>query len=355
MTVQLVQDDFQRLVGIVAKDDSFRSVTGRARLVAGALEGSPRADDVLLSLDLDGAPRGVAVEVIRRLSSFGRITADKESLGIFLNYLLFFKGEEDEEAAFIRGLFETYALDRPIVPGPKIGKWWGSESEGSVQEKIIGEDTLRHVRVLELALEAARAVVHVTLLGGYGTGFVVGDDLLMTNNHVLDSADRAMGSTFTFDYQLDVAGKLQDTTVVSAQADGLFHTNPDLDYTVVQLAEVPDSAKPLRLRPVRVKRDDRVAIIQHPGGHVKKISMQNNFVAYADDRVVQYTTSTMPGSSGSPVFDEEFEVVAIHHSGGMLAEPGSQRHYLRNAGSSMVAVLRDLEVAARELYERLNR
>jgi len=31
-----------------------------------------------------------------------------------------------------------------------------------------------------------------------------------------------------------------------------------------------------------MRRDDRVAIIQHPGGHLKKISVQNNFVAYAD-------------------------------------------------------------------------
>ena len=39
--------------------------------------------------------------------------------------------------------------------------------------------------------------------------------------------------------------------------------------------------------------------------------MQNNFVAYADANIVQYATSTLPGSSGSPVFDDEFKVVAI--------------------------------------------
>ncbi|MEH1781986.1 MAG: trypsin-like peptidase domain-containing protein [Nostoc sp.] len=73
-----------------------------------------------------------------------------------------------------------------------------------------------------------------------------------------------------------------------------------------------------------------VAIIQHPGGHLKKISIQNNFVAYADNQVLQYTTSTEPGSSGSPVFDDDFQVVGIHHSGGMLVEPNTQQRYLRN-------------------------
>jgi len=102
-----------------------------------------------------------------------------------------------------------------------------------------------------------------------------------------------------------------------------------------------------------VRRDDRVAIIQHPGGHLKKISMQNNFVAYADANVVQYTTSTLPGSSGSPVFDDEFKVVAIHHSGGDLTEPSTGRRYLRNAGTSIIAVLKDLQVNAPEIYARL--
>jgi V8-like Glu-specific endopeptidase len=102
-----------------------------------------------------------------------------------------------------------------------------------------------------------------------------------------------------------------------------------------------------------VRRDDRVAIIQHPGGHLKKISMQNNFVAYADANVVQYTTSTLPGSSGSPVFDDDFQVIAIHHSGGRLLEPGTKQRYLRNAGTSMIAVLNDMKSNAPGIYTRL--
>ncbi|MBK9054813.1 MAG: trypsin-like peptidase domain-containing protein, partial [Chloroflexi bacterium] len=43
--------------------------------------------------------------------------------------------------------------------------------------------------------------------------------------------------------------------------------------------------------------------------------MQNNFVAFADTRIIQYLTSTEPGSSGSPVFNNDFVVVGIHHSG----------------------------------------
>ena len=85
--------------------------------------------------------------------------------------------------------------------------------------------------------------------------------------------------------------------------------------------------------------------------------MQNNFVAFANARLVQYTTSTEPGSSGSPVFVEQddgrFAVVAIHHAGGMLREPGSPQRYLRNEGISMIAVLDDLKQNAPEIFARL--
>jgi V8-like Glu-specific endopeptidase len=134
--------------------------------------------------------------------------------------------------------------------------------------------------------------------------------------------------------------------------DGTFYTNAELDFTAVQLADPPDFGV-LTLRPTQVRKDERVSIIQHPGGHLKQISMQNNFIAYADAREVQYTTSTLPGSSGSPVFNDNFEVVAIHHSGGLLVEPGTNQRYLRNAGTAMIALLADLKAQAPAIFARL--
>ncbi len=353
MTVQLERPDFQRLVKIVQGLPDFANVRDRHRLVAGALEGEARADTILGGLDLDGAPRGVAVEVIRFLADFGQVVYGKESLGVFLNYIQPFTG--DEEADFIASLFERYALDVLASPSRPIVKWRGAETVKDVHERIIGEDTLRHVNMLDHAREAARAVVRVGLADGAGSGFMIAPDLLMTNNHVIDSEEVARTAEYMFNYQLDPDGKACEPLTVGALADGQFYTNDkeELDFTVVQLKDPPDFGQPLRLRAQPAQRDDRVTIIQHPGGHFKKISMQNNFVAYADGKVVQYYTSTMPGSSGSPVFTDDFEVIAIHHSGGMLAEPGSGRRYLRNAGTSMIAVLKDLKADAPDIHRRL--
>jgi len=224
-----------------------------------------------------------------------------------------------------------------------------------VKERIIGENTLRHVRLLDLALQAARAVVRIAVDHSSGSGFMVAPDLVMTNNHVLAGRAQTEQAEFAFDYQLGVDGRQLPVRAVRAAPGGLFYTNSDLDFTVAELASPPDFGAPLRPKHQVMERDERVSIIQHPGGGLKKISMQNNFVAYADRRVVQYYTSTEPGSSGSPVFNDDFEVVAIHHSGGMLEEPGTGRRYLRNEGTSMIAVLADLRANAPEFVAHLTR
>jgi V8-like Glu-specific endopeptidase len=353
VTIQLDQTDFQRLTRIVQNLPDFANVYDRRRLVAGALEGVPQADVIVARLNLDGAAMGVSVEVIRFLSQFGQVAYGKEALSVFLNYIQPFTGDEDSD--FILKLFQRYPLDVLATPDRLIDSWRGTSSMADVQEKIIGENTLRDIYVLNLALEASKAVVHLRVpreggRQGAGTGFMIAPDLLMTNNHVIAIREQAEQTEYTFNYQLDINGKECDIQTTQALPGGAFYTNPELDYTIISLKNLPPFGSPLILKSKQVRRDDRVAIIQHPGGYLKKISMQNNFVAYADANVVQYTTSTLRGSSGSPVFDDEFQVIAIHHSGGMLLEPGTKQRYLRNAGTSMIAVLKDLQTNAPEIY-----
>lgn len=364
MSIQLSQGDFDRLVGILSAQQEWRSETGRLDFMAEVFAGSPRQADILGTLNLGGAPRGAAVHVIVKLAGFGQDEAGRESLGVLVNKLLAYLGGGDD-ADFLRSLFARYPFTTsPAAAKPVAGEWHGHDTAAATAEKIIGENTLRDVSLLEALLDASRAVVRISSPLGLGTGFMVAADLVMTNHHVIGNPGDAGGCTFEFNYQLDRHGRVRPAQVAHAAAGGLFHTSPfdeagvrddALDYTVVQLADAPAAFAPLTLRPARVKRDGRVSIIQHPGGDYKKISLQNNFVAYADGRVVQYTTSTEPGSSGSPVLDDDVAVVAIHHAGGMMAEPATQRRYLRNEGVSMVAVVEDLRQRAPAIHERVKR
>lgn len=353
MTVKLQQEDFRRVVEILQSHTEFKNARDRRRLVEGALEGSPRADTILASLDLEGAPKGAAVEVVKVLADFGQVAYGKEALGVLLNYLQDIVG--DEQAEFLAGLYVRYPLnDVAAIRQRPIDQWRGSDTPEELREKVIGENTLRDISMLERALDAARAVVRVGLPSGAGSGFMITSDLVMTNNHVIASLEEASRAEFTFNYQLDRSGNALEPMTVGTLPSGLFHTNAALDYSVVQLRNPPDFGAPLTLRPVLSRRDERVSIIQHPAGQFKKISIQNNFVAYADRQVLQYTTTTLPGSSGAPVFDDAFQVVAIHREGGVLQEPGSEQRYLRNGGTSMIALLADLKENAPTIYTCLN-
>ncbi|MBK7918078.1 MAG: hypothetical protein IPJ94_17845 [Chloroflexi bacterium] len=72
-------------------------------------------------------------------------------LGLLLNHLLTYVGSTGPDADFLRGLFARYPLKTKPISARDMPDWRGHESPTAVQEKIIGENTLRDVRLLELA------------------------------------------------------------------------------------------------------------------------------------------------------------------------------------------------------------
>lgn len=350
--MHLEQPDFDRLVTLLSTWEGWQLPQDRAPFVREMFAGSPRRDSILGQIRLGSAPRADAVSFIMFLMDFGQDEPGRETLGVLINKLLSIFGFGDP-ANFLRGLLTRYPFSTAPVSTQPIDAWQGHEDPQSVQEKIIGENTLRDVYLLELALRAARSVVHITTSDSLGSGFMIAPDLVMTNHHVIGSAAQATQCRFTFGYELDAQGAERPAQSAHVLQGGVFYTNADLDTTVVQIQSPGFTFEPLTIFPTSVRKEARVSIIQHPGGSYKKISMQNNFVQYADARVVQYTTSTEPGSSGSPVFNGDFHVVALHHAGGMIPEPSSTQRYLRNEGISMMSIMDDLRTSAPDILKRL--
>ena len=198
--------------------------------------------------------------------------------------------------------------------------------EGAVAlERLIGSNDLMDVRFLGQGAQAARAVgrVHVrTPAGrriGFGTGFLVSPRLLLTNNHVLGSRSEAAPSRIELGYQLDPHGQATPSETFGLDPETFFLTDPTLDYTLVAVRARP-ALEPfgwLRLIEEGGKAlvGERVNIIQHPNGEPKQLALRENRIIVELEEFLHYHTDTAPGSSGSPVFNDQWEVIALHHSG----------------------------------------
>ncbi|MFC7105631.1 trypsin-like serine peptidase [Nonomuraea rubra] len=73
-----------------------------------------------------------------------------------------------------------------------------------------------------------------------------------------------------------------------------------------------------------------VNIIGHPSGRLKEISIRENRLEARLDDFLHYETDTEPGNSGSPVFNDQWEVTALHHSG--VPRTDDQGRILRRDG-----------------------
>lgn len=216
-----------------------------------------------------------------------------------------------------------------------------ASSQHSSLEKIINRNNLTDIAWLSRGLELKRSICRVVTPTGLGTGFLVNGDYLITNNHVLEDRAVTEESTVEFNYELGWDGNQQP--VLSFKLDtSRFKTSKELDYTVVRVSGNPShsfGSIDLRIRSVPTK-DDYVTIIQHPNGGHKKIALTDNQIFAVFSHLVQYVTDTEPGSSGSPVFDQRWRIVALHHAGGNLPGPTGRPAFV-NEGISIDAIIRD--------------
>jgi endonuclease G len=199
-------------------------------------------------------------------------------------------------------------------------------------ERVIGptKDFLS-AEFFELGSFAMRSVARIrTEFGGgvgYGTGFMVSPSLLLTNEHVLENADWAANSVAQFDYQRDRMGKTRPVQSFQLDPERFFLNDKALDFALVAVKPTPDvgNAKlgdfgfcPLVGVEGKILVTDPVNIVQHPQGRMKEVVIRENELSALPlgdlDGFAHYLGDTEPGSSGSPVFNDRWEVVALHHS-----------------------------------------
>lgn len=244
-------------------------------------------------------------------------------------------------------------------------------------ERMIGENNLLGVAFLTRGARVASTVSRLLVgvregrVQGYGTGSLVSPRLLLTNHHVFPEPDEAARSLAQFHYEVDELAVERTSSRFELRPDELFLTDPALDYTLVAVdsRSLPSDPEAASLSQFGYNRLDAslgkinigesVNIIQHPNGRLKQVIVQDNRLVDKPDHFLHYHADTLPGSSGSPLFNNQWEVVGLHHSGvprtdaegrwlcrdGSLWRPGMSDDmidWIANEGARISAILASL-------------
>lgn len=240
----------------------------------------------------------------------------------------------------------TRLLDRHAVPAALAVEAVREEQLGATAayERILGASKeLQAWSFLPRGARAARTVARISARENgreipLGTGFLVSPRLLMTNHHVLPDAEAARECFVEFDAQVTIDNTPQPPARLALDPDTFFVVDERLDFALVLVGPGPDQRPPgeafgwnrLSAQLGKLVVGEPVNVIGHPMGRLKEIAVRDNMLQVRLDDFLHYRTDTEPGSSGSPVFNDQWEVVALHHMG--VPRTDDQGHILRRDG-----------------------
>ncbi len=171
-----------------------------------------------------------------------------------------------------------------------------------------------------------------------GTDSGVNAPVLLTNWHVVskdgvvsDSVAPELGRA-----HFEVSGQ-------TVALDKIVGYDEALDACLVSLAPMEKALACCPLRPpppVKHETNRRVYVIGYPGEGDLSFSIHDSYWLDMNQTLFHYRTPTEPGSSGSPVFDQDnWIVVALHHAGGKkVPRLHGSGTYEANEGISIEAI-----------------
>jgi len=201
-------------------------------------------------------------------------------------------------------------------------------------EAAFGLDKWFPMQWMRTGLKRATRIVRISRTDTdrtVGTGFLITgssigigsstDTFLMTNSHVISGLqevheDPEFSSVLYPDQatlQLDVLNQRLSCSQI------LWESKPaHEDTTIVALERSIDLGEdpyPVSTKPIPSGGLGSIFVIGYPeGGTQAMVSFENNRLLEMSESYLRYRTPTAPGSSGSPLFDADWQLVGIHHS-----------------------------------------
>jgi hypothetical protein len=245
---------------------------------------------------------------------------------------------------------------RPVADLVAVEPRAGRQLEDIIRDDAGFQDVIPWVRKLD-RLRGQICRIESPINQAVGTGWLVGNDLLLTNWHVVEQAlsGQRQPSSYVcrFDYAADAAGTNPGTTVALANewclsnrpasplelGDGDAEpTATQLDYALLRLAQpVGEAPGPTGEKRGWVATKRGVAapatgaimlVLQHPQGNPLKLALGAVDGVNAGGTRVLHDANTLGGSSGSPCLDATLSLVALHNAGDPLYDgvTGAPKH-----------------------------
>lgn len=208
-------------------------------------------------------------------------------------------------------------------------------------ERYIGENDLLPINYLPIGAQKSRAVGRIRYFdrqanrNAMATGFLISPDLVLTNHHVFKERDSFRDAFIDFDYCYDASGKEEERVVFRLDPNKFFFSYEDLDCALIGIADEDETGNHrangrgyLALDPTTGKagQGDFATIVQYPDGNYEQIALRQNQIVEIKPDAILYVSDTSPGSSGAPVFNDQWQVIALHSAG--VAKKNSQGQYV---------------------------
>ncbi len=214
-------------------------------------------------------------------------------------------------------------------------------------ERAIGKNDSVYSNFIELVKDVKQKVGRIAVKTGnknigYATGFMVSECLMLTNWHVFKTIEKVADSEIQFFYELDTLGNPCSFVAFKLQSRSFYSSNKDLDYCLVAVSPMDITGKKnlkdigyLYLDPALGKlgseEQESLNIVHHPDGDYKQLSIRENLFKKITPTTIWYESDTAPGSSGSPVFNDQWQIVALHHMG--IGKKNASGEYIDKNGN----------------------
>jgi len=322
-----------------------------------------------------GTPIGQLLMDLSKLNQTERLLDGTVPLEQWLRQAFRLSGLDKRAIVFQR------AIDELTVRSSGQPQWIAPDDLPEYKEAIIHQDDKIRFGFLEQGFRVGASVAMIqvpryedgkqAMLGANpvlynGTCWLIGRRQLITNHHVINARDMHEPPATAEDLSLQASKAsvlfgFDEKERSGPHFDGtnLVAGDQQLDFAILELAADP-GFHPLRLADGSPALEEGkfppLNIIQHPMGGPKMIAIRNNLATRSTDTDLRYFTDTDQGSSGSPVLDDNWIVVALHRAASAARQPVSfqgRSTAVVNVGTRMSKIREHLQTHYPELWQRI--